>query len=120
MNILLDTHAFLWHFTGSHKISQDRVNEIEDVNNVVYVSAACLWEITIKKALGKLEFEIDLLKAKKQLDEKRFVILQFSFDHFHALEKLPFHHRDPFDRMMIAQAISENLTVITRDPEFKK
>ena len=61
MNILLDTHAFLWHFTGSHRISQDRVNDIEDVNNGVYVSAASFWEITIKKSLGKLEFQIDLL-----------------------------------------------------------
>lgn len=113
MNLLLDTHAFLWAVDDSPELSPAARAAITNGGNVVYVSAATAWEIAIKRAIGKLTTpEGDFLE---ELRVHRFTPLSITTEHALAVEKLPSHHKDPFDRMLIAQAQEERLTIITRD-----
>jgi PIN domain nuclease of toxin-antitoxin system len=118
MNILLDTHAFLWAIDNSEQLSQAARTAIVDGNNVVFVSAVTAWEIAIKKALGKLT-----VPQGSYLDElriHRFTPLDITTEHALAVESLPPHHRDPFDRLLIAQAQVERLMMVTRDAKIKQ
>ena len=114
MRLLLDTHALLRWLAdeGLHPGAQDA---IADPANLVAVSAASAWEISIKKALGKLAAPDDL---EQQLAAGGFVPLPISIAHGTAAGQLPHHHEDPFDRMLIAQALAEGLTIVTRDKRF--
>lgn len=117
MNLLLDTHVFLWAIDNSPELSQKARDAIENGNNVVFVSAATAWEIAIKKAIGKLK-----VPAGDYLEEiklHRFTPLDITTEHALTIENLPPHHKDPFDRMLVAQAHVENLTLVTRDPRIK-
>jgi PIN domain nuclease of toxin-antitoxin system len=117
MNLLLDTHVFLWAIDNSPELSQKARDAIENGNNVVFVSAATAWEIAIKKAIGKLK-----VPAGDYLEEiklHRFTPLDITTEHALTIENLPPHHKDPFDRMLVAQAQVENLTLVTRDPRIK-
>ena len=116
MQLLLDTHALIWWLSKDSKLSVEAKDAIADPDNIVFVSAASAWEIAIKKSLGKLQAPDDL---KIQIEEKRFTPLDINIDHALAVEKLPLHHQDPFDRILIAQAISENLIIVTRDKKFE-
>lgn len=113
MNLLLDTHALLWWLDDSPTLSEPAREAIGDGTNTVFVSVAALWEIRIKEALGKLvlpdEFE-------EVVHDQRFLILDVKARHVHALKQLPMLHRDPFDRVLITQALTERLTLVTRDP----
>jgi PIN domain nuclease of toxin-antitoxin system len=116
MNLLLDTHVFLWAVDNDQSLSSAARTAITDGRNVVFVSAATAWEITIKKALGKLR-----LPAGNYLEEMRrhrFTPLDITTDHALAVENLPPHHADPFDRMLVAQARVEKLTLVTRDSQL--
>ena len=116
MNLLLDTHAFLWAIDDDPKLSQKAREAIVDGKNIVFVSAATAWEITIKKGIGKLKTpQADYLEA---LRLHRFTILDITTEHALAVDGLPEHHKDPFDRMLAAQAQVENLTLVTRDPRL--
>ena len=113
MNLLLDTHAFLWALDDDSRLSPAARTAIIDGRNVVYVSAATAWEIVIKRAIGKLKIpQSDYLE---ELRLHRFTPLSITAEHALAVEDLPLHHKDPFDRMLIAQAQEERLTLITRD-----
>ena len=114
MQLLLDTHALIWWLSNDF-ISVKAKEAIADPDNIVFVSAASAWEIAIKKSLGKLQAPDDL---NVQIDEKRFRPLAISIDHALTVEKLPLHHQDPFDRILIAQALYENLIIVTRDRKF--
>jgi PIN domain nuclease of toxin-antitoxin system len=114
-NLLLDTHAFLWAIDNDPRLSQKAREAIVDGNNVVFVSAATAWEIAIKKAIGKLK--VPRGDYLEELKLHRFTPLDITTEHALAVENLPFHHNDPFDRMLIAQASLENLTLVTRDPK---
>jgi len=117
MNLLLDTHAFLWAIDNSPELSQKARDAIVDGTNIVFVSAATAWEIVIKKAIGKLKVpEGDYLE---ELKTHRFTPLDITTEHALTVESLPPHHKDPFDRMLVAQAQVENLTLVTRDPRIK-
>ena len=116
MQLLLDTHALIWWLSNDSTISSKAKKAIANPDNIVFVSAASAWEIAIKKSLGKLQAPDDL---NVQIEEKRFTPLAISINHALMIEKLPLHHQDPFDRILIAQAISENLIIITRDRKFK-
>ena len=111
MNLLLDTNVLLWWFADSPRLSRD-AREIITASPVVYVSAATTWEIEIKRTLGKLRAPPDLEGA---LSASHFVPLPITVPHSIAAAKLPRHHDDPFDRMLIAQANSEGLTLLTSD-----
>jgi PIN domain nuclease of toxin-antitoxin system len=117
MNLLLDTHVFLWAVDNNPNLSSVAREAIVDGHNIVYVSAATAWEISIKRALGKLRIpESDYLD---ELRLHRFTPLSITTEHALAVEKLPPHHKDPFDRMLIAQALEEKLTFVTRDQRLK-
>ena len=116
MNLLLDTHAFLWAIDDDPKLSQKAREAIVDGKNIVFVSAATAWEITIKKGIGKLKTpQADYLE---ELRLHRFTALDITTEHALAVDGLPEHHKDPFDRMLVAQAQVENLTLVTRDPRL--
>ena len=117
MNLLLDTHVFLWAVDNNPNLSPVAREAIVDGHNIVYVSAATAWEISIKRAIGKLKIpESDYLE---ELKLHRFMPLSITTEHALAVENLPSHHKDPFDRMLIAQAQKENLALVTRDPRIK-
>lgn len=115
MRLLLDTHALLWWLADEGLAAQAR-EAIADPANLVVVSAASAWEISIKKALGKLNAPDDL---EVQLEANRFDPLPIGMGHAIAAGQLPRHHEDPFDRMLIAQAFAEGLTIVTRDKRFE-
>lgn len=114
MNLLLDTHALLW-WLGGYEMSEAATERMQDPATLVAVSAASIWEAAIKGALGKLDIPEPLGSAA--LDEG-FEPLLVTFDHADLAGRLPPHHRDPFDRMLVAQAQVEGLTIVTRDPAF--
>ena len=114
MRLLLDTQVLLWWLSDEGLTDQAR-DAIADQNNLVMVSAASAWEISIKKALGKFSAPDDL---ERQVDENGFVPLPISVAHGIAAGQLPRHHDDPFDRMLIAQAYAEGLTIVTHDKRF--
>ena len=116
MRLLLDTHTFLWWLTENVTLDFQARRAIEQASNSVFVSAASFWEISIKQALGKITLEADLVES---LQLNRFQPLAITPIHALAAGSLPLHHKDPFDRMLIAQAREEGLVIITRDPVFK-
>ncbi|HIP70191.1 MAG TPA: type II toxin-antitoxin system VapC family toxin [Anaerolineae bacterium] len=117
MNLLLDTHVFLWAVDDSSKLSPKARAAIVEGRNVVFVSAATAWELSIKKAIGKLKIpQGDYLE---ELRLHRFTPLDITTEHALLVENLPHYHRDPFDRMLIAQAQVERLTLVTGDLRLK-
>lgn len=115
MRILLDTHIYLWWLQDSPRLSP-KAREMIQTATEVYVSSASLWECSIKIGLGKLQADIAELVA--QIDASGFVELPVYARHSLALSRLPEHHRDPFDRLLIAQAISEPLRLLTADQQL--
>jgi PIN domain nuclease of toxin-antitoxin system len=109
---LLDTHMFLWWMSDAEQLSKEVFDIISDGSNQIYISSATIWEIAIKEALGKLEVDADLDHA---IEENGFVELKVSAICANATKKLEQIHRDPFDRMLIAQAIEGDMTLITVD-----
>jgi PIN domain nuclease of toxin-antitoxin system len=114
MNLSLDTHVLLWTLSAPERLSAVARNAIEDPANIVFVSAAVAWEIEIKAALGKLRAPSDL---PQQLAAANFQELPITIAHALAIKQLPNLHRDPFDRIMLAQAKAAGLTFVTADPE---
>lgn len=116
---LLDTHAFLWFASGDKQLPGSIREIIEDIRQSCFLSAASLWEITIKTQLGKLSLGITLEELFDFIDKNQIEIIPINYQHLLLLSKLPGHHSDPFDRLIISQAIAEELILITRDKEFK-
>lgn len=112
MNLLLDTHVLLWWLDNHTALSEKARTAIADGNNLVFLSAVIIWEIRIKQALGKLEIPSNF---RKVLDQQPFEMLAITVEHAHAVTDLPAHHRDPFDRMLVAQARIEGFTIVTHD-----
>ena len=112
MRLLLDTHAVLWALGEPALLSHDAFDAIADARNDVYVSAVSAWEVAIKRALGKLVAPNDL---EAMITSEGFSPLPITFHHAESAGALPPHHADPFDRMLIAQAQSERLILVTRD-----
>lgn len=113
MRLLLDTHAVLWAVAAPDRLSSAAREAIVDAENVVLVSAVSQWEVSIKRALGKLTFEGPLAS---HLIANDFSALPITLEHADAVAGLPPHHRDPFDRMLVAQAQTEAAMLVTRDP----
>ena len=113
MNLLLDTHAFLWWLSGSRRLSGPARERIADPSVAVFVSAASIWEAAIKESLGRLDLgDSDLVE---EITLNQFLELPISPAHAAHAGGLPRHHDDPFDRMLVAQAEIEGLTLISRD-----
>ncbi|MBV6466092.1 MAG: type II toxin-antitoxin system VapC family toxin [Anaerolineae bacterium CFX3] len=119
MNILLDTHAFLWFAAGSASTSKKARALIENAENAAFLSVASLWEIAIKVSLGKLELMEPFEKLiPEQLEDNNIGLLHINVSHAALVANLPFHHRDPFDRLLIAQAKVEQIPIISTDKIF--
>jgi PIN domain nuclease of toxin-antitoxin system len=119
-SLLLDTHAFLWWVSDDARLSARARTAITDAA-LVLVSVASCWEMAIKTSLGKLQLSqpVDRFLAE-QLGINQFTLLPIELDHAAAVSTLPFHHRDPFDRLLVAQALYETLPIVSADPIFKK
>ncbi len=119
MNMLLDTHALLWYLAGSSHLSTTALAAIQDPANILFVSPATLWEISIKDSLGKLTLPQPFAQLfPARLDADGIFLLPILVPHLQQHRRLPLHHHDPFDRLIIAQAQVENLTLISRDSAF--
>jgi PIN domain nuclease of toxin-antitoxin system len=119
MRVLIDTHALLWYFQGDANLSNLALATIEDKDNDVFVSIISLWEIAIKSGLGKLELQHPFENLEADLQRLDIKILPIAFTEVDVYRSLPLHHRDPFDRILIAQSIGNSLTMITRDALFE-
>lgn len=117
MNILLDTHALLWWLDDHPSLSERARATISDGGNLIFVSAVVIWEIRIKQALGKLKIPPDF---RQVLDRQSFETLSVTVEHAHAVGDIPTVHRDPFDRMLLAQANVEGFTIVSRDSVFQR
>jgi PIN domain nuclease of toxin-antitoxin system len=115
--LLLDTHAFLWWLSGDNTLGSQSQKLIADTDNEIIVSAATVWEIEIKRQLGKLTAPEDIESIVGQCG---FLPLPIALFHAQQAGRLPAHHRDPFDRMLIAQAQAEGLDIVTSDSAFKQ
>ena len=119
MAYLLDTHTFLWFLEGSKRLSKKTKDIIVNPKNKTFISIASIWEMGIKLSLDKLELDLSLEELKQELIRNEIEILPLDFDHIITLSKLEYHHRDPFDRILISQAKSEKLTILSKDSHFK-
>ncbi len=118
MKLLLDTHVLLWYLGGHSNLGVAQRQLIEDRHNQVAVSVASLWEMTIKISIGKLTLMDDLVTIENTLLQQGIHILPIQTAHLQCLHNLPLHHRDPFDRLIIAQALTEEMTLVSDDTAF--
>lgn len=117
---LLDTHTFIWFVEGDFQLSQSARQAIEKKGAENYVSVASLWEIAIKISLGKLELKTPFSRILEVIVKNGFKLLPISFEDTLTLSTLPFHHRDPFDRIIISQCISQSIVALSKDQSFEK
>lgn len=120
MDYLLDTHTFLWFINGDAQLSKKAKDAISDTDATKYISIASFWEIAIKLNLGKLSLQMPFSDLHQQVTDNGFEILPITFSHTAELISLELLHRDPFDRIIIAQAICERLILISKDGNFEK
>ncbi|MBI9038178.1 MAG: type II toxin-antitoxin system VapC family toxin [Bacteroidales bacterium] len=116
MDILLDTHILLWHLSDNPKLKKEKSKIIENPENRIFFSLISLWEIAIKTSIGKLE----ITQPIDSLIPEEIIVLGLKIEHIQQVKELFFNHRYPFDRMLIAQAMEENLTIMTDDAYFNK
>ena len=119
MNLLIDTHAVIWFITDNDSLPRKTKEIIENKDNNCYISIDSYWEIAIKYSIGRLDLKVDLETIFKIIEESGFKTLPMTTVHILKNAGLKLHHQDPFDRIIIAQSLSENLTVITKDGLFK-
>lgn len=118
MQYLIDTHVFLWFVSNAKELSQTAKTLLEDENNEIFLSIASLWEISIKTALGKLSIKGTYESVIDDVTDNSIQILPINFAHTVEQNRLPFHHHDPFNRIIVSQAIVENMNFITADAVF--
>ncbi|OPH35606.1 PIN domain [Moraxella lacunata] len=118
MNYLLDTHIVIWLAKEPHKLSDKVKNILENTENTIYFSTVNLWEIALKTNLNKDGFKFDTIKLYQRLLENGFIELDINHKYTKILENLPIIHKDPFDRMLIAQSMIDNLCLITNDDKI--
>ena len=115
MNILLDTHALIWFLEGHLSLSISARAAIENTNNKKFVSIATFWELAIKSSMGKLDIQLSFSDLYKLVWQNNFEILPIDFDHTLIISTLHFHHKDPFDRILIAQAMVEKMVIVSKE-----
>lgn len=121
MRALIDTSVFLWTISGGEKLSENARRCIADLDNDLFLSIASLWEIAIKTSIGKLELLLPFNQLiPDQLEQNEISVLPIEFNHLSQIIDLPFHHRDPFDRLIIAQSPAEQMPVIAKDSAFSQ
>lgn len=117
---ILDTHTLIWYINGDPGLSLTARTTIEADNTINFVSIASLWEMAIKISLGKLELKTPFNQIDRQIEENGFVLLPITLEDTMTLSSLPFHHRDPFDRIIIVQSFNNALTLISKDKNFDR
>jgi len=121
MRYLLDTHTAFWYFEGSPKLSEKAKTVIEDNENEVFISIVSAWEIAIKKSLDRKNTTLcSVAEFFDEIAASGFDLITLKPHHVRYVEGLPFHHRDPFDRQLIATAIAENMSFLTADENARK
>lgn len=120
MTLLLDTHAFLWFVAGDRRLGAGARRALDDTAAEPMLSIASVWELAIKSSLKRLVLPLPLDEYLAEKLRSNLRLLPLELAHVAAVERLPFHHQDPFDRMLIAQALTEDLAVITRDRQFRR
>jgi PIN domain nuclease of toxin-antitoxin system len=121
MRVLLDTHVFLWWVEGDRKLPSKARSVLADPGNECFLSMASAWELAIKTGLGKLELAVPVQRyVVEHLSANGFRLLDIGIGHIGRVQSLPGHHGDPFDRLLIAQAMEEDLAIVTADPVFRK
>ncbi len=119
MRLLLDNHAFIWWDDDHSRLSVKALEACQDRNNTLLLSIASIWEMQIKIQLGKLKFSVSLeQKIQQQQSTNGLEILPVTMQHVLSLDKLPDHHRDPFDRLLIAQCTYESVPMVCHDPQI--
>jgi len=121
MKLLLDTHTFIWWDSEPAKLSSEALALCQEASNRVLLSVTSVWEMQIKHQLGKLRLALPLAKMiSEQREANDIEVLPITLTHVLELENLPFYHKDPFDRLLVAQANSEGAVLITKDAVFEK
>jgi len=115
LKIIIDTHIFLWAILEPKKLSKKRKQMLKTLSNTIYVSSATITELMIKSSIGKLQIDFDPIAIAK---ESGFEMLDFSGEDALALKEMPFHHKDPFDRMLISQAMNRKFYLMSDDGKF--
>lgn len=118
MDVLLDTHTFLWYLQDSKELSSKAAEILEDPSNNLWLSIASLWEISIKLGLGKLRLQNSFSELEAMLQQLKIEVLLITFSDTERYLNLPLHHRDPFDRILVAQAMNHSLVLISCDLAF--
>lgn len=119
MNLLIDTHIFLWFVFAEASLNSYARSLVEDEANTKFLSMASVWEMAIKHSIGKLPLTLPFpMFMKRELESNGFLLLPIEFDHLTQVASLPLHHRDPFDRLIIAQSIAENMAIVSADSAF--
>lgn len=119
MNLLLDTHVFIWWTISPNRLSKKASELIANPQNILFLSLVSIWEMQIKTQLGKLSFDLpfaDLIERQQEVND--LYLLPIELTHIYNLASLPNHHRDPFDRLLMAQALIENINLISIDKVF--
>ena len=120
MKLLLDTHAFIWWYNESDRLPQQVLSACQDTSNSLMLSVASVWEMQIKSQLGKLRLSAPLTEIiRHQQEQNQLQILPITLPAVFALSDLPMHHRDPFDRLLIAQAKVDQLQLVSNDGQFQ-
>lgn len=119
MKFLIDTHILLWHLEDSPKQSETVKKELQDSSNQIFISQASLWEMSIKISLGKLKIPVPLEDLLFHLERSAWAILPIQNKDILRLLDLPYHHSDPFDRIIAAQCLNQELTLVTKDSIFE-
>ncbi len=120
MKLLLDTHAFIWFVENDNQLPGKTKLKIENPNNTILISIAALWEIAIKMSLKKLDISVSIEEMINLLIQNGFEVFPILPEHIIHLSKLEFHHKDPFDRIIISQGLYNNIKIITKDEIFDK
>ncbi len=115
MSIIIDTHIFLWSLLTPFKLSDTKRSALEDLSNTIYLSSVSIAELMIKASVGKLQVDFNPVEMAQ---ESGFELLGFSAEAALLLKDMPFHHKDPFDRMLVAQALADNYSLMTDDPKI--
>jgi PIN domain nuclease of toxin-antitoxin system len=119
LDLLFDTHSFIWWADEPARLSPSALAALKDEDNRLFLSDASIWEMQIKVQLGKMKLKLpirDLIESQQR--DNDLEILHISTEHILGLDKLPFHHKDPFDRLLISQSIAERSTIVTADRAF--
>ena len=115
MNLLLDTHTLIWFLEGDANLSMAAKEQIENPANTSFVSLATFWEIVIKVSLNKLEMQIAIQDLKQLIWKNGLEVLPITIEDTLFVSQLPFYHKDPFDRLLVAQAVNDNMILVSRD-----